>query len=694
MADPLEPTPEVSGGDRREREMIIERFEAAWERGDRPVLDEYLPPDDHRALAELVHIDLERRLKAGEAVRVEHYLGRYPELADQRDVVLALLAAEYAQRRRQESALAPDEYARRFPGYYEELLSRYPLGTTVVEQPASPPAAPTNREAWRNDFSGVDTALALRGIPGYEVLGVLGRGGMGVVYRAREIKLKRLVALKMILAGPLAGAGELARFTREAEAVARLRHPNIVQIYHVGDHLGVPYLALEFIDGPSLKTRLAGQVLEPERAAQLVETLARAIHHVHERGIIHRDLKPGNVLVGTDGVPKICDFGLAKMLDEGTGHTQSGDILGTPSYMAPEQATGQLRDVGPATDVYALGAILYELLTGRPPFAAATSQQTLAEVRTRAPVPPGQLRPGLPRDLEAICLRCLQKQPHKRYPSALALAEDLRRAVAVDPGAALPPAPWGWRPGRSRRWWWPLLAAGLLVAVVGILCVTLLGSRDRQRPTPVQADTGVPFEAHVQAGRKALAAGRFRLSAEELQQAVALLESQPGHRRGAEGRDVTQLHRQAALLADLLAQSLADILQLAVGSPEGEWSAKFAQDYQGRAVVFDADVTRDGAGRLRLDYETRAGAESARIEVDDLKLLAALPRDRPARLLFGARLGSIRREPPGVWVVRFQPDSAVLLTDPGAVAACCPPPLDEELLALVRRQKAWLDELP
>jgi serine/threonine protein kinase len=694
MADPLESLPDLPSEGHRQIEGILERFEAAWERGDQPVLDKYLPPGESRVLAELVHVDLERRLKAGDAVRVEHYLARYPDLASKREAVLALVAAEYILRRRQEPSLEMEEYARRFPDYYDDLLSRYRLPTTIDEQPAPPALPPRNQEAWRVDFSGVDAALALRGIPGYEVLGVLGRGGMGVVYQAREVKLKRLVALKTILAGSLAGAGELVRFTREAEAAARLRHPNIVQIYQIGEHLGVPYLALEFIDGPSLKQRLSGQVLEPEQAGRLVETLARAMHYAHERGIVHRDLKPGNVLVGTDGVPKICDFGLAKLLDEGTGQTRSGDILGTPSYMAPEQAAGNVRDVGPATDVYALGAIFYELLTGRPPFCAATSHQTLAEVRNRPPLPPRQLRPGLSRDLEAICLQCLQKQPHNRYPSALALAEDLQRAVVLGPVSARPPALWKSRSEWSRLLGWPLLVAGLLLASVGTLCVTLLGFRGNQGPTQVEQDIGVPIEAHVQAGRKALAAGKFRLAADELQQAVARLESQPKRRRGAEGRDAAQLHRQAALLADLLSQSLEEVLQLAAGSNEEEWQAKFTQDYRTRAVLFDVDVTRDDEGRYRLDYHVVAGIEPARIEVGDLKLLRALPRDRPPRLLFGARLASISREPPGVWVVRFQPDSGVLLTDPATVAASCPPPYDQELMDLVRRQKTWVDELP
>src|SRR5262245_30991858 len=207
-------------------------------------------------------------------------------------------------------------------------------------------------------------------VPGYEVLGELGRGGMGVVYKARQAGLNRVVALKMVLAGGHAGPAELARFRVEAEAVARLQHPNIVGVFEVGEAGGRPFLSLEFCPEGSLEQRLGGTPLPPEEAARLVETLAGAMHAAHRTGVVHRDLKPANVLLGADGTPKVSDFGLAKRLGEAAGQTATGAVLGTPSYMAPEQAEGR-KDVGPAADVYALGAILYECLTGRPPFKAA-----------------------------------------------------------------------------------------------------------------------------------------------------------------------------------------------------------------------------------------------------------------------------------------------------------------------------------
>jgi len=271
-------------------------------------------------------------------------------------------------------------------------------------------------------------------VPGYEILEPLGHGGMGVVYKARQLKLKRLVALKKVLSGAHAAPEQLARFKIEAEAAARLQHPNIVQIYEVGEHDGLPYLALEYVDGGSLAQHLGGRPLPPRQAAELIETLARAIHHAHERGVIHRDLKPANILLEAHGsqpvglgVPKIADIGLAKCLDTDSAQTHTGDVVGTPAYMAPEQAAGRTRGIGPATDIYALGTILYELLTGRPPFQAASLLETLEQVRSQQPVPPRFLQPKLAPDLETICLKCLEKEPGRRYPSALALAEDLRR---------------------------------------------------------------------------------------------------------------------------------------------------------------------------------------------------------------------------------------------------------------------------
>jgi serine/threonine protein kinase len=273
-------------------------------------------------------------------------------------------------------------------------------------------------------------------IQAYELLGELGRGAMGVVYRARQRGLDRLVALKVILAGPHADDEQLSRFRSEAQAVARLQHPNVVQIYEVGGDDLRPFFSMELVEGGSLARKLSGTPLPARQAAALSATLARAMHAVHCCGIIHRDLKPANVLLTTDGTPKVTDFGLAKRLGVEPGRTRTGAILGTPGYMAPEQAQGNPRAIGPATDVYALGAILYEMLTGRPPFRAETPWDTMAQVLDCDPVPPRLLNPNVDRDLETICLKCLEKQASHRYPGAADLAADLERHLAGEPIAA------------------------------------------------------------------------------------------------------------------------------------------------------------------------------------------------------------------------------------------------------------------
>jgi|GEM_PF-6335362 len=358
------------------------------------------------------------------------------------------------------------------------------------------PASGMN-EVERNDVTQVGQTKASRafrppvatgseeeGVVGYELLEELGRGGMGVVYKARQRVLNRLVALKMVRAGVHASDADLARFRAEAEVIAQLQHPNIVQIYEIGEHFGKPYLALELVPGGTLQKAIAGTPQPIRAAAHLVELLARAIHFAHQRGVIHRDLKPGNVLLAVPlegatsisdpdgtlvtslyGIPKVTDFGLAKRLQDDSQHTRSGDILGTPLYMAPEQASGQASAASPATDVYALGAILYDLLTGRPPFKGATTFETIQQVLTDDPLPPGRLRPRLPKDLERICLKCLEKDPRRRYVSALDLAADLRRHLNGESVHARP------APLLERLWRWvrrnPVPASLLLALTLG-----------------------------------------------------------------------------------------------------------------------------------------------------------------------------------------------------------------------------------
>lgn len=264
-------------------------------------------------------------------------------------------------------------------------------------------------------------------LPGYEIIKPLGHGGMGVVYEAHQVALDRRVAVKMVLADEYVGVHELARFRTEVQAVARLRHANIVQIYEVGEHQGRPYFSMELVDGGSLKQRLSGGALAPVPAARLLLKLARAVHYAHQHGVMHRDLKPQNILLTQEGEPKIADFGLAKLLDAEGGVTRTGMVLGTPSYMAPEQAQGNVQQIGPRTDVYGLGAILYELLTGQPPYTGRSSIEILNRVKTGWPTLPSELQPGVSRELEAVCLKCMERQPQDRYASALVLVNDLRR---------------------------------------------------------------------------------------------------------------------------------------------------------------------------------------------------------------------------------------------------------------------------
>jgi serine/threonine-protein kinase len=317
-------------------------------------------------------------------------------------------------------------------------------------------------------------------VPGYEVEAVLGQGGMGVVYRARQRALDRLVAIKMLLAGPFASSQELGRFRRETEALACLRHPNIVQVYDAGDVEGGRYFAMELVEGGSLAQKVAGTPQPARPAAALVTAMAWAVEVAHKSGIVHRDLKPSNILLTADGTPKISDFGLARRLGGQDVLTRTGAALGTPSYMAPEQARGQAAAIGPAVDVYALGAILYELITGRPPFRAESEAETIRQVMDQEPVPPSRLNRTVPRDLETICLKCLHKEPERRYASAAALADDLN--CFLD-GRSIRARPLGWG---ARLWRWirrnPVAAsqAGAALTLAGLTLGSVLWL-ERQR---------------------------------------------------------------------------------------------------------------------------------------------------------------------------------------------------------------------
>jgi WD40 repeat protein len=479
-------------------DAVCLRFEAACAAGARPRIEDYLDmapePERPALLHELLHLEMEYRQRDGEGISPQEYRARFPEHAAVVDAVFAATS----------SPADPEP--------------------SVAGSCATVASARAAGRAWPE-------------LPGYAILAELGRGGMGVVYKARQTQLNRLVALKMVLAGAHASAAELARFRAEAEAVARLRHPNIVQIYEVGEADCKPYFSLEFCEGGCLADQLGGTPLPPRDAGGLVEVLARAMAAAHQAGIVHRDLKPANILLASGGreppegdgssggsrpplaqyIPKVTDFGLAKKLNSGSGPTPSGAILGTPSYMAPEQAGGQSKAVGPAADLYALGAILYECLTGRPPFKAATAMDTMLQVLSEEPVPPRRLQPQVPADLETVCLTCLQKEPGKRYPSAAGLADDLRRFLAAEPIMARPVG----RLERLAKWARrrPALAGLLTVSLVALLALasfaayftaTLAGRNRRLGEEVARAE-----QAEERARQRAAEADASRMKAEQ-----------------------------------------------------------------------------------------------------------------------------------------------------------------------------------
>jgi eukaryotic-like serine/threonine-protein kinase len=325
-----------------------------------------------------------------------------------------------------DSGCTPEEVCGACPDLLPEVRRRWRQMRAVEAQLDAlfpTPAPDSDAESYAPWESGAD----LPRIPGYDVEALLGRGGMGIVYKARHLRLNRFVALKKLSTGAYSGPHERARFQREAETVAGLWHANIVQVYDVGDHEGWPYFTMELLEGGSLAQALAGTPQPARQAAALLATLAEAVQVAHRAGIVHRDLKPANILLSADGTPKVADFGLARHFDEEPALTLSGAWIGTPSYMGPEQVIGKAGTIGPAADIYALGALLYEMLTGRPPFRGETATETERQVVAEEPVPPGRLNPKVPRDLETICLKCLHKDPDRRYATAAALAEDLMR---------------------------------------------------------------------------------------------------------------------------------------------------------------------------------------------------------------------------------------------------------------------------
>jgi WD40 repeat protein/tRNA A-37 threonylcarbamoyl transferase component Bud32 len=534
--------------------------------------------------------------------------------------------------------------------------------------------------------------------PGYEVLGELGRGGMGVVYKARQARPNRLVAIKMILAGAHAGPHELARFRAEAEAVAALRHPNVVEIHEVGEHDGLAYFSLEYCAGGTLAQKLAAEPQPPGRAAELVETLARAVHHAHLQGIVHRDLKPANVLLTGDGLPKITDFGLAKQTDavgparDGGELTRTGAIMGTPSYMAPEQARGESKAVGPASDVYALGAILYECLTGRPPFRGATARETLEQVLGHDPVPPRQLQPRTPRDLETICLKCLTKEPDRRYASAADLADDLGRQRRGEPVRARPPSLVYVLGKQVRRHRAPLAVAAAMLVVLAVVTavafVKVVAARDeavsRNRDLEIKEGelTRALIDRQAALGKEQVALGRAERTLGSLKEQLAVLargyagRADLAHRAGDANAGLAWLlrAREVAPADDPLREECLRLLAararcasvLALPHEGVVTAAAFSPD--GRRVVTGSlnSVVRvwdASTGKEQLRCEHDGGVQAAAFRPDGRAILTASD-DKSARLwdaTTGKELLRVRHEG-WVFAASFGRDGKVFVT--------------------------------
>ena len=494
-----------------------------------------------------------------------------------------------------------------------------------------------------------DSALLSKSVEGrtfgeYELLAEIARGGMGVVYKARQRRLNRTVAVKMILAGELADREEVRRFLSEAEAAAGLDHPGIVPVYESGEIGGQHFFSMGFVDGQSLAALLAAGPLPPRRAAELVAQVAEAVEYAHQRGVIHRDLKPGNILLDRESNPRVTDFGLAKRVTGDSGLTRTGQALGTPSYMPPEQASGKLDAIGRPADVYALGAVLYATLTGRPPFQAATPLETILQVLEQEPVAPRQLNADVPRDLETIVLRCLEKEPHKRYATARDLADELRRFLRGEPIHARPV-------GRlERAWRWcrrnPVVAT-LAASVIAVLV----------------AGAGVSTYFAIEAGQRATAEETAKIKAQraaegERRQTIA------AETQRAKAEEAAESEKQLRLVAERQLR-IATAQRLA------------AQSYLKRSESPDVSLSLavESGRATRADDEGLLGLSHRAL----LDAVAAI--DGQILTAHRGAITSVAASPDGRWIVTGGPRQ-VRVWDAGAddpratsqvLAACAPP---------------------
>lgn len=657
----------------RPPDRAVRRLLKIWRDGSRPDVAEFLESEGPLEPGELMAVlraDQRKRWRMGDRVFAEDYFDRFPAVAADPDLALDLIYGEYLLREEAGEPVVAEEFCTRFPAH--ETLIRLQVAFHVT-------LGPDDVASTRVGNPDSSIGEELPDLPGYSVIGVLGSGGMGIVYDARQLALNRRVALKMVLRSAREDPSRLSRFYMEARTAASLHHPNIVEIYEIGEHEGRPYLSLERVEGPDLAHEIAGKGMAAQRAARLAEQLARAMDYAHSRGVIHRDLKPANILLDAAGVPKITDFGLAKFRDADAEltQTQTGTVIGSTCSMSPEQAAGRTREVGPASDVYSLGAVLYEMLTGVPPFRAESPLDAIQKIQNDEPVRPSKLQANLPRDLETICLKCLEKSPARRYATAGELADDLERFLNYVSVRARPIS----TPQRFWRWCrrkTPIavamgLAAAALAATV-ILSVNLAIYHYRSARRLGAAYTSVERALRdVQRGRRQVDQLAATLAYEHGQ---SLCERQDvGHGllwliRGLSGAvqagdpDLERAFRlNVAAWSDRIHPMSArwdgpsDVLDVAY-SPDGRLVATASQD--GVVRFWDPST-----GKVALPPIHHPGQVNAIAFSPDGRTLASCSSGKAAFLWdvpSGSPVVPAMSHPDEVWAVAFSPDGKSLVT--------------------------------